>query len=516
MDVLPDLETFKARCKECTGQLIPVCRRFLADTLSPVLAFSRLGKQPFGFLLESVERGERVGRYSFVGTDPEIIFAGHVLPEPTFRVTRPDGALIEEGKGDPMAKLEAYMASNVAAPPEPELGVPPFDSGAVGYLGYDIVRLFEPRLFKGPPVKHGYGEVPDVWVPVYRTIVAFDHVMNMVFVVHHADPRTCGAELAFDRAKEAIDGVVKRLIQSDSDSEILSEIPPKKSPQPTEAGSNMERSAYLKNVEQAKEYIAAGDIIQVVLSQRFSRSTKAHPFQVYRSLRAINPSPYMFYLRFPEVHLVGSSPEIMVVVEDNRITVRPIAGTRRRGKTAKEDAALAAELLADEKERAEHVMLLDLGRNDVGRVAKYDSIEVTEKMTIENYSHVMHIVSNVKGELAEKMGSFDVLRACHPAGTVSGAPKIRAMEIIDELEPDSRGPYAGAVGVMDFRGNMNTAIAIRTFIIQPKADGTYLASVQAGAGIVADSVPESEYEETRQKAMALLRSLDAAEVRHEA
>jgi anthranilate synthase component 1 len=275
--------------------------------------------------------------------------------------------------------------------------------------------------------------------------------------------------------------------------------------------SNFRRADFLHAVRRAKEYIAAGDIIQVVPSQRFSCSTAAPPFEVYRRLRAVNPSPYMFYLRAPEVHLVGSSPEVMVRAEDGQITVRPIAGTRPRGRTPQEDAALAAELAADPKECAEHVMLLDLGRNDVGRVAQYQSVQVTERMVIEYYSHVMHIVSNVSGRLRAGLGAFDVLRACHPAGTVSGAPKIRAMEIIDELEPDSRGPYAGAVGVLDFRGNLNTAITIRTIVMQPEGGGRYQAHVQAGGGVVADSVPAREFVETQNKARALLRSLAAAE-----
>ena len=512
MSVAPDLQSFQQQCARHPGKLIPVFRRFLADTLTPVAAFRRLAGSEYGFLLESVERGERMGRYSFVGGDPEIIFSGNVLPEPTHRISHAGRAPGATQEGDPLQALEQYLAEHVAIPPDPALGVPPFAGGAVGYLGYDIARLFEPRLFQAPPSRHGIEGMPDILVPVYRTIVAFDHVKNAIFIVHHADPRDGSPEAAYQQASVALNQVARRL--GEPGHEPLSEI--HEPPVSDAAGvrSNFGREEYLQAVERAKEYIAAGDIIQVVLSQRFTRTSSAPPFEVYRSLRAINPSPYMFYLRFPALHVVGSSPEVMVRTEAGRITVRPIAGTRPRGKTAEEDAALAAELLADPKERAEHVMLLDLGRNDVGRVAKFGSVQVTEQMSVENYSHVMHIVSNVTGMLEAGKSPFDVLRACHPAGTVSGAPKIRAMEIIDELEPDSRGPYAGAVGVIDFQGNLNTAIAIRTIFLSPWPNGTFEAHLQAGAGIVADSVPEQEYEETQNKARALLRALDAAEARN--
>jgi len=514
MSVAPDLETFKRLAAQYPRHLIPVSRKFLADTLTPVAAFHRLGGGPYGFLLESVERGERLGRYSFVGGQPDVVFSGEVLPQPVFKIEYFDGRQAESGAGDPVAKLEAYLKAHPALAPDSALVVPPFAGGAVGYLGYDVVRLFEARLMKKPPQRHGIAGVPDVLVPVYRTIAAFDHVKNAVFVVHHADPRDGGVEAAYARASQAIAAVVAKLAAPAG--EPLSEMLPAPATPAEKVRSNVTREGYIKAVEQAKEYIAAGDIIQAVLSQRMSRVTTASPFEIYRSLRAVNPSPYMFYLRAPSVHLVGSSPEVMVRVEDRRITVRPIAGTRPRGTTPAEDAALAQELLADPKERAEHVMLLDLGRNDVGRVSKYGSVQVTEKMVTENYSHVMHIVSNVTGELAPEYGCFDVLRSCHPAGTVSGAPKIRAMEIIDELEPSSRGPYAGAVGVIDYRGNLNTAIALRTFYIVPQAGGTFEAHIQAGAGLVADSVPASEYEETLNKARALLRALDAAEARQQA
>ncbi|MCK6471086.1 MAG: anthranilate synthase component I [Planctomycetes bacterium] len=512
MSTTPDLAGFTRLAAQHPGKLIPVYRRFLADSLTPVGAFARLAGKDYGFLLESVERGERVGRFSFAGGAPEAVFRGDILPEPTYTIEKA-GQRPESGHGNVLTKLQAYLQAHAAVPAGAKEGVPPFAGGAVGYLGYDIVRTFEPRLFAKPPKARGVPGVPDVLMPVYRTIVAFDHVMNAVFVVHHADPREGGAEAAYARAVKVLDETVKKLDAPPPTAFSESEILPAKENASAAVQCNVSKQGFIDAVKRAQAFIAAGDIIQVVLSQRFSRTTQATPFEVYRSLRAVNPSPYMFYLRAPEVHVVGSSPEVMVRAEEGRILVRPIAGTRRRGKTPEEDAVLAAELLADEKERAEHVMLLDLGRNDVGRVSEYKSVEVTEKMVIENYSHVMHIVSNVVGRLQPGYGPFDVLRACHPAGTVSGAPKIRAMEIIDELEPDSRGVYAGAVGVLDWLGNLNTAIAIRTFVICPRKGGGYDAHVQAGAGLVADSVPEREFEECENKARALLRSLDAAEAR---
>jgi len=511
MNTQPDLNAFRELCSRHPEHLIPVVRCFLADTLTPVEAFRRLGDEPYGFLLESVERGDRVGRFSFVGAGPDVIFRGQILPKPVFSMQRSGEKPSGMEEGDVLTAIEQYLDEHPALAPEETLGVPPFAGGAVGYLGYDVTRLYEPRLFGKPPAKRGLGDVPDVVMPVYRTIIAFDHVKNVVFVVHHADPRSHGPEAAYWEGQARISHVVERLTAPGTTP--LSELRPPARDADTEVGSNFTEKGFEEAVRKAKEYIAAGDIIQVVLSQRFTRKTVATPFEVYRSLRAVNPSPYMFYLRAPEVHLVGSSPEVMVRMQEGLITVRPIAGTRPRGKTPDEDAALAADLLADPKERAEHVMLLDLGRNDVGRVAEYDSVKVTERMIIEYYSHVMHIVSNVDGRIKSGHGAVDVLRACHPAGTVSGAPKIRAMEIIDELEPDSRGPYAGALGVLDYRGNLNTAIAIRTIFMLPDGERSYVAHVQAGAGIVADSVPEREYDETRNKARALIRSLEAAEAR---
>jgi len=513
VSITPDLKTFIHLAAHHPGQLIPVTKRFLADGLTPVAAFRRMPESVYGFLLESVERGERIGRYSLVGSAPEVIYRGFVFPTPHYIIERPDGASTRH-EGDPLAALEKYLGMNRAIPADAaaSAAVPPFAGGAVGYLGYDVIRLIEPRLNARPPAKAGVDGVPEMCVPIYKTILAFDHVLKTLTAVHYADVRQFGNPLAaYEHATAQIDTVVERLRQPMA--EPLDELTNSSIQEPGNLTSNIDAAGYAKAVARAKEYITAGDIIQVVLSQRLSSQTRAHPFEVYRSLRAINPSPYMFYLRLGALHLVGSSPEVMVRVEKGLITVRPIAGTRRRGKDAAEDVQLATELLADPKERAEHVMLLDLGRNDVGRVAEFGSVKVDERMIVENYSHVMHIVSNVSGRMQKDLNAFEVFRACVPAGTVSGAPKIRAMEIIDELEPDRRGAYAGAVGVMDFCGNLNTAIAIRTFVMLEKPNGVFDAHVQAGAGIVADSEPQKEFEETLNKARALLRALSAAEAR---
>ena len=511
MSLTPDIETFLKLAEQNPGKLIPVSRSFLADGLTPVAAYRRMPPSDYAFLLESVERGERIGRYSFVGSRPDVIFRGGVFPKPHYSVETSTGTYVTRD-GDPLEALEQYLKQNRAIEADPSIPVPPFAGGAVGYLGYDVVRLIEPRLMANPPARAGLEDVPDMIVPIYKTILAFDHVSKIATLVHHVDLReTSDPQAAYKNAGEILERVVKRLREPHE--EPMDELCSTHTSASAHYTSNVDREAFCAAVEKAKSYIASGDIIQVVLSQRLSCQTKAHPFEVYRSLRTINPSPYMFYLRMGGLHLVGSSPEVMVRVENGIITVRPIAGTRPRGKNAEEDARLATELLADPKERAEHTMLLDLGRNDVGRVSEYGSVHVDEKMIIENYSHVMHIVSNVSGKMRSDLGAFDVFDSCVPAGTVSGAPKIRAMEIIDEVEADRRGPYAGAVGVMDYLGNLNTGIAIRTFVMQTQPDGTYKAHVQAGAGIVADSIPQSEYEETLNKARALLRALSAAEAR---
>jgi anthranilate synthase component 1 len=425
-----------------------------------------------------VEGGERLARYSFIGAEP-------------VRVIRADG------RTDPLLAVEEELAR---IHPVPVPGLPRFHGGAVGYLAYDAVRHFE-RL--PTPAADPLG-VPEAVFMLTDTLLVFDHLRHRIKVLSHA--RVDGnVDRAYAEAVDRIEALVERL-----NGETPRRLPRRhldgRSPEGAEVQSNLSPDRYLAMVERAKEYIAAGDIIQVVLAQRLSRRTTAHPFSVYRALRAINPSPYMYFLHLAECDIVGASPEMLVRVEDGVVETHPIAGTRPRGTTEEEDAALEAELRADEKERAEHIMLLDLGRNDIGRVSAPGSVRVTQLMDVERYSHVMHLVSHVQGRLRPGLSQFDALRACFPAGTVSGAPKIRAMEIIAELEPDRRGPYAGAVGYFSFGGNLDTAITIRTMVMKQG-----LATVQAGGGIVADSVPELEFQESINKASAVLRAIEVAE-----
>jgi anthranilate synthase component 1 len=382
-------------------------------------------------------------------------------------------------------------------------GLPPFCGGAVGYAGYDVVRYIE-RLPNPPPNDR---HLPDMAFALFESMIVFDHISKALFVIALArtGPK-CDPPAAYRAAGERVDELVARLSRP-GDELPPSDIDPAGQPQ-IEHRSNFARHEFEAAVRRCLEYIRAGDIFQVVISQRLQTTLHVPPFEVYRTLRVVNPSPFMFYLRTPQVTLVGSSPEIMVRVVNGLVTTRPLAGTRPRGATPEEDQRLAAELLADPKERAEHVMLVDLGRNDVGRVAQYRTVELRDVMTIERYSHVMHITSNVQGKLAPGRTAFDALRSCLPAGTVSGAPKVRAMEIIDELEPHRRGPYAGAVGYIDFNGNMDTCIALRTLVVQ--GDQAY---IQAGAGIVADSVPENEYQETLNKARGLLKAIEITQRR---
>ena len=480
------------------GKTIPVYRHLLSDSLTPVSAYQRLAN-PVGFapsanalLLESVVGGEQIARFSFVAIDPDLTFTVR-RDEITIRQTgRKPVSLVSH---DPLAELRKLMAKFQAVR-LPDL--PRFTGGVVGYAGYDMVRYYE-RLGDGPPDDRN---LPDLSFGLYRTMVIFDHVSKTVKVVSNAhvvdDPGP-----AYRQATEEIERTIQRLREGAD--QPVGEITLSGLPQaPFE--SNFLRGDFESAVERCKEYIRAGDIFQVVLSQRLSVPSRARPFDIYRALRVVNPSPFMFLLKTPEVTLVGSSPEILCRVEDGVVTNRPLAGTRPRGHNEQEDKALEAELLADPKERAEHIMLVDLARNDVGVVAEPKTIALTDVMTVERYSHVMHIVSDVKGRLAEGKTAFDALRAALPVGTVSGAPKIRAMEIIDELEPTRRGPYAGAVGYVDFSGNMDTCIVLRTMVI---VDGT--VHIQAGAGIVADSVPANEYQETINKARALLRAVEIAD-----
>lgn len=483
-DHRPSLDEFKAiaaRAAQGDGNFAPIYREVLADLETPVSAFLKVKRGPYSFLLESVEGGERPGRYSFIGTEP-------------YRVLRaPSG-----GGEDPLRLVEAELDRfELVANPD----LPPFCGGAVGYLAYEAIRHFEPRVRPAPRDPHG---LPEALFQFVDTVLVFDHLKHVIRVVSHA--RLDGdVESAYRQAQFRIDELVERLQEGQP-------VPPTDAPVPPDhqAGvrSNMEREAYFSDVKRIVDYIIEGDIIQCVYSQRFSRETFVHPFNVYRTLRTVNPSPYTYYLEMGDHQIVGTSPELLVIVEDGKVATHPIAGTRRRGQDEAEDAALEEELRNDEKEIAEHVMLLDLGRNDVGRVAKPGTVRVTQELDVERYSHVMHLVSHVEAEMREDRTAFDAVRATFPAGTVSGAPKIRAMEIISELEEDQRGPYAGALGYFGFGGNMETAITIRTILMQ---DG--VASVQAGGGIVFDSTPEFEFEETVNKAMGMFTALDLAEER---
>ncbi|MFO7578235.1 MAG: anthranilate synthase component I [Pelovirga sp.] len=473
------------------GNLIPVYREILADMETPVSAFRKIDDGRNAFLLESIEGGERWARYSFLGSGPARIirYRDHYF-EILF-----DGALETSGEvADPLAHLRELMA--VYRPVE-VAGLPLFCGGAVGYLGYDMVRFVEDLPDANPRQIGGW----DACFMLTDRVIIFDNMRQKVKIVcnvhlHQGDD----PEEAYAAAREQIDQLISQLRQPLPYGEVATAAPP-----PLQLEPNFTPAEFAAAVERCKEYIRAGDIFQVVLSQRFSGSFSADPFDIYRALRTINPSPYMYFLRFGESIVVGASPEVLVRKEGNQVDVRPIAGTRPRGRTDAEDLRLEEQLLADPKELAEHIMLVDLGRNDVGRVALPGSVEVSELMVIERYSHVMHIVSNVRGKLRPELDSFAVFRAAFPAGTLSGAPKIRAMEIIDELEPVRREVYGGAVGYFSFSGNMDLAIAIRT--LQIEKDRCYL---QAGAGIVADSDAQMEYQETLNKARGVRRAIEMA------
>ncbi|MBI3910509.1 MAG: anthranilate synthase component I [Armatimonadetes bacterium] len=486
----PTLEEFLARARP--GAVIPVYRDILADLETPVSAFLKVGNRPHAFLLESVEGGERIGRYSFIGGEPALVMKTRGRDVEIFRDGERQLRKLAEQE-DPLHVLKSLMG-DVDFIPDP--GLPPFCGGAVGYLAYDVVRFFEHL----PDMPYDDLELPDAYFVFTDTLLIFDHVQHHLKILCNArvdgDPRA-----AYQQAADRIDAVVELLQRP-----LVR--PAAKRPQagPIKISAMREREAFEYAVRQGKEYIAAGDVIQVVLSQRLSAETSAPSFEIYRALRSVNPSPYMFFLQFEDCHLVGASPEILVTERGGQVVTRPIAGTVPRGCTPEEDAALEAHLKADPKERAEHIMLVDLHRNDIGRVCEYGSVCVDQLMVTEKYSHVSHLVSNVVGRLRNDCDAYDLLRACFPAGTVSGAPKVRAMEIIDELEPVKRGPYAGAIGYFSYSGDMDTAITLRTVVMQGQT-----AYVQAGAGIVADSVPEREYEECFNKAAALLRAIELAE-----
>jgi anthranilate synthase component 1 len=471
---------------------IPVACEVPADLDTPLSVYLKLADRPYSCLFESVQGGEKWGRYSIIGLPAHTLLK---ISGNQIRIER-NGETVESLESDdPLAFVETFRQRYRA--PEIE-GLPKFNGGLIGYFGYDTIRYIEPKLAKCPnPDPIG---APDILLMLCDELVVFDNLRSRMHLIVHADP-SAGEALATGRDKLA--ELTRRLRQ------------PLTPPRPKSASRTVEEEHFVSGfteegfkeaVERTKRYILDGDCMQVVLSQRLSIPFQASPIDLYRALRSLNPSPYMYFLNLGEVHVVGSSPEILTRLEDGQVTVRPIAGTRRRGHSEEEDRALEAELLADPKELAEHLMLIDLGRNDTGRVAEIGTVTLTDKMVVERYSHVMHIVSNVIGKLRDDMSAIDVLRATFPAGTVSGAPKIRAMEIIDELEPVKRGIYSGAVGYLAWNGNMDTAIAIRTAVIQ----GDTL-HIQAGAGIVADSVPQLEWKETMNKGRAIFRAVALAE-----
>ena len=498
--IRPSREEFIALAREWT--VVPVSEELLADLTTPVAAFARVGTGERAFLLESVEHAQRWGRWSFIGRQPSatLIARGNRVD---VEGELPPGVRVDRGI---LAAVEDVLAAYRSPPLE---GLPPLHGGLVGYLGYDVVREVE-SLGGAPPDETGF---PDAIMSVIGQVVAYDSwrgrvtLLDAVPVPPGTSDSTTG--VLYDQAVERL-GALARQGAQPLDEPLISFVDDFGSPPAGQEPANFRRRSspeqYKQSVEVAKEHIAAGDIFQVVLAQRFEVDLQADPFELYRALRQVNPSPYMYLLRHPECSVVGSSPEPLVRLRDGRVTSRPIAGTRRRGRNDSDDRRLAGELSENPKERAEHVMLVDLARNDVGRVASFGTEKVDELMTLERYSHVMHLTSQVSAELRPGLGPVDVLRATLPAGTVSGAPKVRAMQIIDELEPAKRGPYAGVVGYLDFSGNLDTAIAIRTMVVAP--DGT--ASVSAGAGIVADSDPEAEDAECANKAAALVDAVSGA------
>ena len=489
----PSLEEFKKKAKQ--GNLIPVYREILADMETPVSAFRKIDDGRHSFLLESVEGGEKWGRYSFLGSRPSVVVRSF---DRKVEIIRKGDVEMHAFERDPLESIKKILS---AYKPVPDPALPRFFGGAVGFMGYDVVRFFEDL-----PNRDKTGlDLPDIFFMITDTLVIFDNITHMIKVVSNAHVKGKSVTAAYKEATNKIDAIVAKLKRAKS-YKTRAATNAKTRKKPPSLVSNFTQPQYEQAVLKAKEYIKAGDIFQVVPSQRFHTTISVEPFEVYRALRLINPSPYMYFLRCGNATIVGASPEVMVRLEGDRIELRPIAGTRRRGATEDEDKALEKELLADPKERAEHIMLVDLGRNDVGRVSEPGSVNVSELMVIERYSHVMHIVSNVRGTISAGNDSYDVIRACFPAGTVSGAPKIRAMEIIEELEPTRRGPYAGAVGYFGFSGNMDTCITIRTLVIKGG-----VAYIQAGGGVVADSDPVAEYQETVNKAKAMMRAVEMAE-----
>lgn len=486
--IIPDFEEFRALSEK--GNLIPVYKEILADMDTPVTAYLKMANSP-SFLFESVVGGEKWARYSFAGASPSreirawgrrIEIKDRLRGIESFETDDPIGVLRKE--------LSRFRPVEVK-------GLPRFYGGLVGYIGYDMVRFFE----RVPDEKKSGLGLPDMFFMLTDTLLIFDSLKQKIKVVSNAHLDD-SPEHAYREAVEKIEDMIARLRKPLRKTRTRDVVTAENEPFVSSFG---EKQEFEKAVMKAKEYVMSGDVVQVVLSQRFDTKAVARPFDIYRTLRVINPSPYMYYLDIGDARLIGSSPEILVRLEGDRITLRPIAGTRRRGETELEDKSLEEELRKDPKEISEHIMLVDLGRNDVGRVSRIGTVNVTELMTVERYSHVMHLVSNVEGILRDGLDAFDVLKASFPAGTVTGAPKVRAMEIIEELEPVRRGPYAGSVGYFSYSGNMDTCITIRTIIMKGRK-----VYVQAGAGIVADSIPEREYNETVNKAMGMIRAVELA------
>ncbi len=486
--IFPSFDLFRQKLNE--GNLIPVWDEVLADYDTPVSSFKKIESGDYSFLLESVEGGEKWGRYSFIGTEPSVIFRSkgdHI------EIT--EGGETMKSQGDPLDALRNLLSRYTPVRIE---GLPRFHGGAVGYFSYDIVNFIEDL----PDLCEDQLQLWDSFYIITDTVLVFDNVNHKIKIIANAyvpDPEN--AEVKYEEAKQKIESIKDKLRGSLKDMHLSSD----EEERELDLVSNFKKDDFIKAIERTKEYIKAGDIIQAVISQRWKTDLTVDPFDLYRSLRVLNPSPYMFYLKLGDQILAGSSPEVMVRVEDSKVESRPIAGTRHRGGNEEEDTELEKELLSDPKERAEHIMLVDLARNDLGRIARVGSVKVDELMVIERYSHVMHIVSNVIADLEDDKDAIDVIRATFPAGTLSGAPKVRAMEIIEELEHGKRGAYGGAIGYFGFSGNMDSCITIRTFVIK---DGKVY--IQAGAGIVADSDPETEYHETVNKVKALVKAVEMA------
>jgi anthranilate synthase component I len=485
--IQPDFKTFSALAKE--GNLVPVYENYTADLLTPVGAYLRIArKAKYSFLLESVEGGENIARYTFVGANPTEVFRARGRS-----CTLETGGKVVRTDEDPVERLRRLTRR---FRPARVPGLPPLIAGAIGYFAYDMVRLVE----KIPATGRDDVGLDDCVMMFYLGLLAFDHVRHRVWIIRNVFTEGEGS------LREKYDAAVGEIQKTRKQLEgPLPKQPASEPAQPLRVRSNMPKAQFTGAVKKAKSYIRAGDAFQIVVSQRFEAQTSADPFEIYRALRVVNPSPYLYFLKLNDVSVVGSSPEMLVKVQGREATYRPLAGTRPRGRDEKEDREFEASLLADPKERAEHVMLVDLGRNDLGRVCEYGSVKPERLMFVERYSHVMHIASSLRGRLRDDVDCFDALMACFPAGTLSGAPKVRAMEIIDELEPTRRGIYAGAILYLDFSGNLDSCIGLRTLVAK---NGR--AYVQAGAGIVADSVPEREYEESGNKARAVLKALEIA------